>query len=136
MKIGNQTNFVSINKTAKALYSLIADGQFRATSLGRDTWKTLIGSQTSLQQNCNKEGFNVASTCSSHSKARSGFLRNNENECDTADSRIGFGTGGYPGDTNTCGHEAGRSAQNGDEHIKHDLHPGTVTKQKQKNKTF
>jgi len=115
MKIGNQTNFVSIDKQAKSLYSLI--GQFLATSLGRDTWKTLIGSQTSLPQNCNKEGFIVASTSSSHLKGRIGFLSNNENECDSADSRIGFGTG-HPGDTNTCGHEAGRSAQNGDKHIK------------------
>ena len=42
------------------MYSLIADGQYRATSLGRDTWKLLIGSEASLQLSCNKEGFNAA----------------------------------------------------------------------------
>ncbi|XP_020619933.1 uncharacterized skeletal organic matrix protein 5-like [Orbicella faveolata] len=44
-------NFLVINQTADSLHSLLADGQHRATSLGRDTWKTLIGSQASLQMN-------------------------------------------------------------------------------------
>ena len=60
MKIGHQINFIVINTQANSLYSLIADGQYRATSLGRNTWKTLIMSQASLQRSCNKEGFNVA----------------------------------------------------------------------------
>ncbi|KAL9953806.1 hypothetical protein ACROYT_G041272 [Oculina patagonica] len=54
MKIGQQINFIVINKQAYSLYSLIADGQYRATSLGRSTWKTLIGSKASLQTNCKK----------------------------------------------------------------------------------
>ncbi|KAL9953760.1 hypothetical protein ACROYT_G041223 [Oculina patagonica] len=45
MKIGHQINFVAIDKQANSLYSLIADGKYRPTSLGRNTWKTLIGSQ-------------------------------------------------------------------------------------------
>jgi len=53
MKIGQQINFIVINKQANSLCSLIADGQHRVTSLGRDMWKTLIGSQASLQLNCN-----------------------------------------------------------------------------------
>jgi len=51
-------------------------------------WKTLIGSQASLQRNCNKEGFNVAI-----GKARIGIVGNNENDCNSCDSRIGFATG-------------------------------------------
>ena len=86
MKIGQQINFIVINKQANSLYSLITDGQYRNTSLGRNTWKTLIGSQASLQLNCNKEGFNVLD------KARIGILGNNEDDCITCDSRIGFGT--------------------------------------------
>ena len=50
MRIGNQTNFIAINQQASSLYSLIADGIYRATTLGRDYWKTLIGSQASLQR--------------------------------------------------------------------------------------
>ena len=115
MKIDEQTKFILINKTANSLYSLIADGQYRNTSLGRDTWKTLIGSNASLQLNCSKEGFNVASD---RSKAKIGILGNEQNDCLTCDSRIGFGTGGCPDDTNTCGNEALWYQDNGDKHIK------------------
>ena len=117
MKIGQQINFIVINKQANSLYSLIADGQYRATSLGRDTWKTLIGSQASLQTNCNKEGFNAVVT-KTFSKARIGILGNQQNSCSTCNSRIGFGTGGYYDDFNTCGNEATHSPDNGDKHIK------------------
>ena len=118
MKIGQQINFIVINKQANSLYSLIADGQYRATSLGRNKWKTLIGSQASLQNNCNKEGFNAVGTNSLHSKARIGFVSNQENDCNSCDSRIGFGTGGHFDDSNTCGNEATHAADYGDKHIK------------------
>ena len=118
MKIGQQINFIVINKQANSLYSLIADGQYRATLLGRNTWKTLIGSQASLQYNCNKEGFNAVGTNSLHSKARIGFISNQENDCASCDSRIGFGTGGLFDNSNTCGNEATHSTDNGDKHIK------------------
>ncbi|XP_078351793.1 putative skeletal organic matrix protein 5 isoform X2 [Oculina patagonica] len=106
MMIGQQINFVVINQQANSLYSLIADGQYRATSLGRNTWKTLIGSQASLQTSCNKEGFNAMASRRRHSKARIGILGNQENDCNSCDSRIGFGTGGKHDDSNTCGNEA------------------------------
>ena len=70
MQIGQQLRFIFINKTAESLYSLIADGKYHATSLGRDTWKKVVGSQASLQQNCNMEGFNVKE---GNSKARIGI---------------------------------------------------------------
>ncbi|XP_078350802.1 uncharacterized protein LOC144635584 [Oculina patagonica] len=57
----------------------------------------------SLLPNCNKEGFNVASTDVTLGKARIGILGNNENDCIQCDSRIGFGTGGRHVDSNTCG---------------------------------
>ena len=100
MKIGHQIKFTVINVHANSLYSLIADGHYRATSLGRNMWKTLIGSQASLQSNCNKEGFNAVCSFSSYSRGRIGFVGNNENACDSCNSRIGFGTAGYPDDTN------------------------------------
>ena len=118
MKIGQQFNSVVINHQARSLYSLIADGKYRATSLGRNTWKKLIGSRASLQPNCNKEGFNVISIHKAWSKARIGILGNNENDCGSCDSRIGFGTGGHHDDSNTCGNEAVAGGDNGDQHIK------------------
>ena len=118
MKIGEQISFIVINIKASSLYSLIADGRYRNTSLGRDSWKTLIGSEASLQFDCNKEGFNVMCGESHYSKARIGIATNNQNKCDSCDSRIGFGTGGQFDDNNTCGNEAARSPDNGDKHIK------------------
>ena len=114
MKIGQRINFILVNKQASSLYSLIADGNGRTTSLGRDTWKKLIGSRASLQPNCDQEGFNVKCDGPGRPKARIGILGNNENDCSTCDSRIGFGTGGKHDDSNTCGNEA----KYGNTHIK------------------
>ena len=118
MKIGEQIRFIVINMKATSLYTLIADGRYRNTSLGRDSWKILIGLEASLQFDCNKEGFNVMCGKSHYSKARIGIATNNQNSCDSCDSRIGFGTGGQFDDNNTCGNEAARSPDNGDKHIK------------------
>ena len=119
MKIGQQINFIVINKQAESLYSLIADGQYRGTSLGRDTWKKLIGPQASLQLNCNKEGFNTQCSGSAYSKARIGIIGNNQNDCSSCNSRIGFGTAGKPGVDNSCGNEASSiSSDNGKKEIR------------------
>ena len=117
MKINNQINFIEITESASSLFSLIADGQYRNTSLGRDKWKSLIGSEASLQRNCNKEEFNAVGGIH-HSKARIGILGNNEDDCFTCDSRIGFGTGGKHDNNNTCGNEARHGGDNGNKHIK------------------
>ena len=114
---GSRTRFLVMPQSANSLYALIADGKYRAVSLGRNKWKSLIGPQASLQTNCNKEGFNVKVT-SNNSKARIGIIANNENDCLTCDSRIGYGTGGIADDSNTCGNEATYFPDNGDKHIK------------------
>ena len=119
MRINQQNYFVAVNKEASSLYSLIADGKNRDTSLGRDTWKSLIGSAGSLQDNCNMEGFNVrAGGDNLYSIARIGILGNNKHNCRSSESRIGFGIGGTPDNSNTCGNEAIFNADNGDKHIK------------------
>ncbi|XP_073248247.1 uncharacterized protein [Porites lutea] len=118
MKIGQQIRFIVINKQVNSLYSLIADGEYRDTSLGLDTWKSLIGSEASLQLNCNKEGFNAVGDSPSHSKARIGIIGNRQWHCASCNSRIGFGTGGKPNNTNSCGNEATNTSDNGEKHIK------------------
>ena len=118
MKIGHQTRFIVITKHANSLYSLIADGNYRATSQGRNTWKSLLCSFASLQLNCNKEGFNVVGPHRNNPTTRIGIVGNNENDCNTGDSRIGFGSGGAHDDSNTCGNEAKYGGDNGDKHSK------------------
>ena len=116
MKYGQQIKYIVVNKQADSLYSLIVDGQHRATSLSREKWKSLLGPQGSLQHHCNMEGFNAVGT--GRAKARIGIVANQENGCNSCDSRIGFGTGGVHDDSNTCGNEAVHSPDNGDKHIK------------------
>ena len=119
MKINQQLSFIVVNRLADSLHSIIADGQYRKTSLGRDEWKKLIGSNASLQQNCNKEGFNAFSGRSDRSKVRIGIVSNNENDCYSCNSLIGFGTGSHPGGTKSCGNEARQgSPDNGPKSIK------------------
>ena len=43
-----------------------------------------------LQRNCNKEGFNVKVFNHNH-KLRIGIVGNNEHDCESCDSLIGFG---------------------------------------------
>ena len=82
--------FVVIPKKANSLHSLIADGKYRATSLGRDKWVGLMRGFQNLQPKCKKEGFNPS--CTSHPRrVRIGILGNNEADCGTCDSLLGFG---------------------------------------------
>ena len=106
MNISQVIRFAVIDRQADSLHSLIADGQYRNTSLGRDTWKALIGSQGSLQTYCNKEGFNVGVGGFGRARARIGIISNDGDHCSNCDSRIGFGTGGAPYDNNVCGNAA------------------------------
>ena len=123
MKIDQQLRFIVINMEADSLYSLIADGQYRPTSLSRDTWRSLIGPKASSQIYCNREGFNIYSLKSfwefKAARARIGFVTNNANNCDDVDTRIGFGTGGPYDDNNPCGIVADKSGlDNGSQFIK------------------
>ena len=117
MKVGEVTKFFVLNQKASSLYALIADGKYRKTSLGRDEWKKLI-TGASLQNNCQKEGFNVLSVNAGASRARIGIVGNNENACTSSDSRMGFGTAGYPDNTNSCGNVAKQGGDKGDKFIK------------------
>ncbi|XP_068759058.1 uncharacterized skeletal organic matrix protein 5-like isoform X1 [Montipora capricornis] len=119
MKIGQQINFTVITRRARSLFSLIADGTYRATSLGRKTWKNLIGSDASLQLHCNKEGFNAVGFRRGTAKARIGIIGNDKLHCGLCNSRIGYGTGGNPDMYNTCGNEAAdRNSDNGPKSIR------------------
>ncbi|RMX40206.1 hypothetical protein pdam_00016556 [Pocillopora damicornis] len=57
-------------------------------------------------KNCNKEGFNAISGRSDRSKVRIGIVSNEQDDCDSCNSLIGFGTGSHPNDAKSCGNEA------------------------------
>ena len=128
MKVESQTRFIVIELKEKAnsLYELIADEIYRPTNLGRAKWKKLVGPQASMQNNCQREGFNAKGNKRFFylSRARIGIIGNDQDNCDSPDSRIGFGTGGegvLPSvcRENTCGNEASKpSSDNGKTSIK------------------
>ena len=115
MKIGHQFNFIVVNKHANSLHSLIADGKYRNASLGSSTWKRLIGSYAFLATGCTKAGFNVHQN-SYAARTRIGIAGGEY--CTNTYSRIGFGSGGHPDDSNTCGINAQNYVDNGPRHIK------------------
>ena len=102
---------------ATSLQAVIS-GNGVATSLGRDAWKGLMASP-SLQAHCNMEGINRI--CGGGTKVRIGIVSNQENECNSCDSRIGIGgIGSYCGQdtTNSCGNEATCTSDNGNKSTK------------------
>ena len=114
MKYEENLKAFSFSHSASSLYSLIADGEYRKTNLGRNKWKWLI-SGSSLQYNCNKEGLNVYSE---HSRVRLGLIANNENDCETPGSFIGLGAH-WNKETNAAGNAASRlSPDNGEKNLK------------------
>ncbi|CAB3989345.1 Hypothetical predicted protein, partial [Paramuricea clavata] len=94
MKFGSRLRAFSFSYPASSLYSLIADGKYRQTRVGRAQWKSLIYG-SSLQSNCNQEGFNVEQSSNYPIvKVRLGIIANQENGCDSPDSFVGLGAGG------------------------------------------
>jgi hypothetical protein len=74
----------------------LVNGPYTPTSLGRGAWSALADN-ASLQLNCNYEGFN-AFFSPPYARARIGLLGNQESDCNTPDSAIGFGVEVGPGD--------------------------------------
>jgi len=87
-------DWITINVSANSMYELIGGGSFTATAIGRTAWLGMLEGSC-LQLNCNAEGFN---TPYNYAKARIGIQANQENNCGSCDSVIGFGLGSF-----TCG---------------------------------
>ena len=91
MKHNDSLRAFTFSYQASSLYSLIADGKYCPTYLRRFKWKSLI-SESSLQRNCDREGFNVYN---SHTRVRLGILASDENDCNTPDTFIRLGAYRY-----------------------------------------
>jgi len=112
---GNKINWGVFAYSASHLHACIADGNTRGISFDRNQWKAVVGSG-SLQSNCNRSGFNIRDDCGYGMGQRLGIFGNNEGECCSPDSRIGFGGKGsncgvdgsmYTGNGATCGADNG-----------------------------
>ena len=112
MKVNDDTKWIVINHQASSLFNVIADGVFKNTTVGKNRWLSLMDGSR-LQEHCSTEGFNINVTGygpNANLKVRVGIIANNENECNSCDSCIGFGTSvrGCNGETRktTCGNIA------------------------------
>ena len=109
MKVKSITKWIEVDHPASSLYDVISDGTFKSTNAGKNKWKSLID-DSALQENCDEEGFNFKKKhgilWSNYIKIRIGLAANNENDCESPDSCIGFGisVGGYrDGKSTSCG---------------------------------
>jgi hypothetical protein len=85
------TKWIAIDHQASSLFDVIANGTFTATNIAKSKWKSLIVG-SSLQQNCNKQGFNIPVGQSNRKMyVRIGLVANDANDCKTCNSCIGFG---------------------------------------------
>ena len=86
------TKWIAIDHEASSLFNVIADDNFTATNITKSKWQSLINGST-LQQNCNKEGFNIRRGQSNRRRmyVRIGLVANNETDCNSCNSCIGFG---------------------------------------------
>ena len=140
MKLGDTTNWIKLNYTAASLHSVIADGVYKPTSIGRNTWKSLLDN-SSLQTECNIEGFNShmsAIKVPGPAVVRIGIITDNmASNCYYCNSRIGFGGGGdkLGMEVNPCGNEAVYiDLDNGEKHLKAFLlYPAAVTHNEEQN---
>ena len=111
MKVENVRKWIRINDIrGTSLFNVIAGGVFENTTVGKEVWKSLI-SAPFFQENCNLEGLNVQQANTdydNHVKVRIGIVANNQNDCTSCDSCIGFGISirscnGYDLTSTSCG---------------------------------
>ena len=116
LKTWTKTRYIIAAIKADSLYDLF-NAWYTPTYLTREIWKTMI-EESSLQLNCNKEWFNVASTSYWH-HVRFGILWNEQNNCDSPDSRIGIWWSGTACSTSNSPvwNQAGCSSDNWDQQI-------------------
>ena len=93
MKVNDVTKWIAINRQASSLFSVIADGAFKSTAVGKDKWLYLMYGSL-LQESCHREGFNIDTRGYNLGdlKVRIGIIADNQNDCMSCNSCIGFGT--------------------------------------------
>jgi hypothetical protein len=113
-------NSLEFGATAASMNALMSPGTYVATTAGRAAWKAALPG-SSLQFNCNREGFNNDPTNGAGwDRVRIGIVGNEQNNCGTPDSRLGVG-GQYAtcaGDANNAvGNVCGCGGDNGDQNL-------------------
>ena len=111
MKVNGEMKWMSLTYTASSLHHIINLGHLHYTLRSQKLqWLSLIsGSQ--LQDQCYNQGFSIEmkskSKSNSYLNVRLGFVADNDYQCSSPNSCIGFGIStscnGYPQTDTTCG---------------------------------
>lgn len=117
MKKSNAVIWHQLSVSSSSLQELFAAETYLATRVGKNGWKEMVQG-ASLQRYCDQEGVNIATT-RGIKFARIGIISNNENECESPDSYIGFGLNPKQGCARSlpsivCGNYATCGSDNGD----------------------
>ena len=119
MEQSGKTRWLRLPVASSSLLNLFKSERYVATRAGRNAWKRMIQG-SSLQRHCNREGINVKRN-DGQLFARIGFIGNQENECNSPDSYIGFGTWRFRFCSRlpviSCGNIATCSPDNGDKSL-------------------
>jgi hypothetical protein len=108
MQQNQATRWLILPEQAESMAGLMSSG-FHATTVGRAAWERLPA-RGSLQLNCNREGFNVQTT---EANVRIGIVANNQTDCSSCNSWIGFGAMGDTTGELACGNVAANTTDNG-----------------------
>ena len=87
-----QINWLTMTYGASSLWSVIhAGGLVVSNAPTREQFEALAGPQASLQLNCPEVGFSLRSFTATPTSVRIGMLTNDQNDCSSPDSFLGFG---------------------------------------------
>ena len=111
--------YLKMTQAGSSLHAVLLPNTFAALNpaLGRNTWTGLI-TGSSLQPNCNREGFN--NNVPGYIRTRIGIISNQEGDCGSPDSFLGVGGQGAPcgpAPERSVGNLAGCSGDNGDKNL-------------------
>jgi len=98
MVTGEDTNSAVLDVGAGSCVELF-NRTYSMATVSRDDWLGMVP-DPSLQANCGDQGINVAPR-SDQARVRIGIVGNNENNCNSANSRIGIGGAGENDDVTT-----------------------------------
>jgi hypothetical protein len=73
-----------------SMHAAMTEGHLAFTGMTRNDWLTLANNGA-LQRNCNRMGYNLIANNIASARIRIGILGNDDNDCITPDSFIGFG---------------------------------------------
>lgn len=91
----NVPRWLVVSASGSSLLAKFKAG-FSATSASRAGWYSLM-SNPQTEPNCNQEGFDSATATGDGVSVRLGIITNNEFDCNTPDSYIGYGGQASPG---------------------------------------